>query len=99
MLPALHRSDVPRVEWVVEIVHHINLLIPSSSSRPDPAQVGEFAEFLLGMFGIELVDREQFPCVVASARSLWPDYIVEIAKDPRQLAFNRCIEYCTCSLL
>jgi hypothetical protein len=93
MLPTLHGSDVPRVEWVAEIVHHINLLIPGSSLRPDPAQVGKFAKFLLRMFAIELTDREQFTCIVAVTSPLWPDYIVEIAHDSRQPASNWAIKY------
>ena len=93
MLPTFHGSEVPRIEWVVEIVHHINLLIPGSCLRPDPAQVGKFTEFLVIMFAIELIDREQFTCVVAVAGPLWPNRIVEIAHDSRQPASNWAIKY------
>lgn len=77
MLPALHRSDVPSVDWVVEIVHHINPLIPGTSLRPDPAHVGKL----------------QFSSVIAVISPLWPKYIVEIAHDSRQPAFNWATKY------
>src|SRR5882672_12945260 len=70
---------------MTEVVENVHLLVPGGWDGSGPGQVRQLGQFLMLVFGVELLNRQVLARKLVEASTLRPDRIVKVAPNSRQV--------------